>query len=52
MTTYNKLRGIKDRDIKLFFQAIIKFILGVLVIGVLLFIPENTIYYWNGGLFI
>ena len=38
-------------NIKLFFQAIIKFILGVLVIGLLLFIPANTIYYWNGWLF-
>lgn len=38
-------------DIKLFFQAIIKFILGVVVIGLLLFIPANTIYYWNGWLF-
>lgn len=38
-------------NIKLFFQAITKFILGVLVIGLLLFIPANTIYYWNGWLF-
>ncbi len=38
-------------DRKLFFQAIIKFILGVLIIGLLLFIPANTIYYWNGWLF-
>ncbi len=38
-------------DIKLFFQAIIKFILGVLIIGGLLFIPANTIDYWNGWLF-
>ena len=38
-------------DIKLFFQAIIKFTLGVLVIGLLLFIPANTINYWNGWLF-
>ena len=38
-------------DIKLFFQAILKFILGVLVIGLLLFIPANTINYWNGWLF-
>lgn len=37
-------------NIKLFFQAIIKFILGVLVIGLLLFIPANTINYWNGWL--
>lgn len=36
---------------KLFFQAIIKFILGVLIIGLLLFIPANTINYWNGWLF-
>jgi len=38
-------------NIKLFFQAIIKFILGVLIIGLLLFVPANTIYYWNGWLF-
>ena len=38
-------------DIKLFFQAIIKFILGVLMIGLLLFIPANTINYWNGWLY-
>ncbi len=39
-------------DIKLFFEAIIKFILGVLIIGGLLFVPANTIDYWNGWLFI
>ena len=38
-------------NVKLFFQAIIKFILGVLLIGLLLFIPANTINYWNGWLF-
>ena len=38
-------------NMKLFFQAIIKFVLGVLIIGLLLFIPANTIYYWNGWLF-
>lgn len=37
-------------DIKLFFQAIIKYILGVLIMGILLFVPANTIYYWNGWL--
>lgn len=37
-------------NVKLFFQAIIKFILGVIIIGLLLFIPANTIYYWNGWL--
>ena len=36
---------------KLFFQAIVKFILGVLLIGLLIFIPANTINYWNGWLF-
>ena len=38
-------------DKKLFFQAITKFILGALIIGLLLFIPANTINYWNGWLF-
>lgn len=38
-------------DKKLFFQAIVKFALGVLVVGLLLFIPANTINYWNGWLF-
>ncbi len=36
----------------MFFEAIIKFILGVLIIGGLLFVPANTIDYWNGRLFI
>ena len=38
-------------DIKLFFQAIIKYIFGVLIIGALLFIPANSFEYWNGWLF-
>ena len=38
-------------NIKLFFQAIIKFIVGVLIIGLLIFIPANTLNYWNGWLF-
>ena len=38
-------------DIKLFFQAIIKFLFGVLIIGILLFIPANSFEYWNGWLF-
>lgn len=42
---------------RLFFQAIIKFLLGVIIIGALLFIPANSFGYWNawlfmGGLFI
>ena len=38
-------------DIKLFLQAIIKYIFGVLIIGALLFIPANSFEYWNGWLF-
>lgn len=38
-------------NIKLFIQAIVKFTLGILIIGLLLFIPANTINYWNGWLF-
>ena len=37
--------------IKLFLQAIIKYVLGVLIVGCLLFIPAGTINYWNGWLF-
>ena len=37
---------------KLFFEAIIKFILGILISGLLIFIPANTIYFWNGWLLI
>jgi len=35
---------------KLFFQAIIKFVLGLLMLMVLLFLPAGTIYYFNGWL--
>jgi len=38
-------------NLKLFVQAIIKFILGVVIIGLLLFIPANTMNYWNAWLF-
>ena len=38
-------------DKKLFFEAIIKFVLGVIIIGFLIFVPANTINYWNGWLF-
>ena len=38
-------------DIKLFLQAIIKYIFGVLIVGSLLFIPANSFKYWNGWLF-
>ena len=38
-------------SIKLFIQAITKFLLGVILIGLLIFWPANTINYWNGWLF-
>ncbi len=38
-------------NIKLFLHAIIKYILGVLIIGSLIFIPANSFEYWNGWLF-
>ena len=38
-------------NIKLFFEAIIKFILGVLITGLLLFVSAGTINYFNGWLF-
>lgn len=38
-------------SIKLFLEAITKFILGVLIVGLLLFIPAGTINYFNGWLF-
>ena len=37
-------------NIKLFFQAIIKFMLGVIIVGLLLFIPAQTLSYWNAWL--
>ena len=37
---------------KLLFQASTKFLLGLLIVGLLLFWPAGTIYYWNGWLFI
>ena len=39
-------------DIKLFFQAIIKYVFGVLIVGGLLFIPAKSFEYWNGWLFL
>ena len=38
-------------DLKLFIQAIFKFIFGGLIVGCLLFIPAQTFEYWNGWLF-
>ena len=43
--------GDEVMNFKLFFQAIIKFLLGIIIVGSLLFIPANTFEYWNGWLF-
>ena len=37
--------------IKLFCNAIIKFVLGIILVGLLLFLPAGTIQYPNGWLF-
>lgn len=37
---------------KLFIQAIVKFLFGLLLIGFLLFVPADTFTYWNAWLFI
>lgn len=37
-------------NLKLFTESIIKFTLGVLLIGIIIFIPAGTIKYWNGWL--
>ena len=37
---------------KLFFEAIIKFLLGVVLIGLLVFLPAGTLNYINGWIFI
>ena len=37
-------------NLKLFFEAIIKFLLGIILVGILIFIPANTLKYFNGWL--
>lgn len=37
---------------KLFFQAISKFFLGLILLALLLFLPAGTFHYWNGWLLI
>ena len=37
-------------DKKLFFQALAKFIFGLIMVGVLVFLPAGTLRYWNGWL--
>ncbi len=37
--------------VKLFFQAIVKFLLGVILVGALIFLPAGTLAFFNGWLF-
>lgn len=37
---------------KLFYQALIKFVMGILIVGVLLFLPAGTFDYWQAWLLI
>lgn len=39
-------------DIKLFFKAISRCLAGLLLIGLVLFVPANSISYWNAWLLI
>ena len=39
-------------NIKLLFQAISKYVLGLVMIGLLLFLPAGTFQFWNAWLFI
>ncbi len=38
-------------DIKLFFKALTKYFFGVILVGILLFVPAGTFDYWNAWLF-
>jgi len=37
-------------DTKLFFQALTKFLLGVVILGLLIFLPSGSLHYWQGWL--
>ena len=39
-------------DAKLFCQAIVKFISGLIMVGVLIFLPAGSFMYWQGWLLI
>ena len=39
-------------NIKLLFQALTKYVLGLVMIGMMLFWPAGTFNYWNAWLFI
>ncbi len=37
-------------DTKLFFQALTKFFLGIILLGLLIFLPAGSLHYWQGWL--
>lgn len=39
-------------DIKLFFQALTKFLLGVVIFGLCIFLPAGSLQYWQGWLMV
>ena len=49
---YEKKQNIKDMTTKLFFQALTKFLAGLVLVGALLFVSAGTFAYWQGWLFI
>ena len=38
-------------SVKLFFESILKFLLGIIIVGILVFLPAGTLNYFNGWLF-
>ncbi len=53
MRTRQDLDGeCEDMDSKLFGKAVSKFLAGLLIVGLLLFIPAGTIAYWQAWLLI
>ena len=49
-STINDFPGGSPMTKSLFIQAMAKFIIGFLVVGLLIFLPAGTIHYWNGWL--
>ena len=39
-------------DKSLFLQSLTKFLLGVLILGLLIFLPAGSFHYWQGWLLI
>ena len=51
MVQYNKARYERIIIMKLLFNALIKFIFGILLVGLLLFLPAGSLSYTNGWIF-